>query len=152
MPSMVLPGEAVLMFAVEATRQDAFTSSPCAVASTYALVAASWAPLGSSSEVMRWLFRLTLPVGAAIVSRRVLPAIAWVAAVPMVRIDAVPATPSLLAAATSTSVITPAAICGLVAVPARSPARWIVPSELVVAGGVEEAPPRAVTQAEPSHQ
>src|SRR5262245_41501975 len=101
---------------------------------------------------MRWLFRLTVPVGAVMVSRRVLPAIACWAPVPIVRRLGVPTAPSLLAAATSVSTMTPVAICGLVAVPARSPASWIVPSAPVVAGGTDAAPPLADPHWLTSHQ
>src|SRR5262245_50359048 len=50
-----------------------------------------------------------------------LPAAAWLAPPPSVRRDGVAAVPSLFAVATSASTITPAAICGLGYVPARSP-------------------------------
>jgi hypothetical protein len=74
-----------------------------------------------------------------------------------VRIDAVPTTPSLLAAATSVSVIVPSAIfaeviapvatAGAAAVPVRSPASWTTPLvELVASGGV---PPDALIHADP---
>src|SRR5262245_34367871 len=75
------------------------------------------------------------------------PARACWTPLPSVLMPAVPAAPSLFAAATSTSVITPAAICGDAAVPARSPASWTMPFvEAVASGGV---PPEAATQIVP---
>src|SRR5262252_7830321 len=97
--------------------------------------------------MIRWLFRLTEVVGAAIWSRRLVPESACWAPKPRVRIEAVPATPSLLAEFTSASVMTPAAIWGDAAVPARSPASWTIPLvEVVASGGV---PPEAATQTDP---
>jgi hypothetical protein len=90
------------------------------------------------------VFRFRSATGAVIASSVRLPGIACCAPAPSVRSDAVPTAPSLFAPFTSASVITPAAICGLAAVPARSPASCTIPFDEVVASAGPEPAPAAI--------
>jgi hypothetical protein len=112
-----------VMLALVVARTDALTSRPMDVASTYALVAASWALVGSDRLVIRWEFSDTAAVGAAIWSRRLVRT--WVSKSEIVAASWVPVwlarasglTASLdswiaALAATLASVIAPAATVG----------------------------------------
>src|SRR5882762_6829364 len=78
--------------------------------------APSFAETGAARLDSSWLFMLTVAVGTAIWSSLALPGIAVVEVKANVRIDAVPATPSLFAAATWTSVMVALAMLAAVIV------------------------------------
>ena len=70
MPSIAAPGPEIVRLAVEATLTESLKSSPTLTASTYAFVAASCAPVGSTTPVILEVLALITPepVGESAIS------------------------------------------------------------------------------------